>query len=259
MASSNIRCDFVLIHGAWHGSWCWEPVREKLETAGHRVLTPTLPGLAERQAELRPDLGLTDHIADVRDLIEREGLSDFVLVGHSYGGMVITGVADALKDRIAHIVYLDAALPKNGESMVSYGAPRSAEALAAGEQAIKGLASDGIAMSPFPASLLGVAQDHPLHDWTERQLTPHPLKTWLDPIVLRNGGPEGLPKTYIHCTEPALAQSQFPWLASQLADDPAWRYATLKTGHEAMITAPRDVAALLIEAADSTLQMGQPL
>ncbi|MEM6267712.1 MAG: alpha/beta fold hydrolase, partial [Pseudomonadota bacterium] len=91
MASSNNRCDFVLIHGAWHGGWCWEPVREKLESAGHRVLTPTLPGLAERQAELRPNLGLGDHIADVRNLIERENLSDFVLVGHSYGGMVITG------------------------------------------------------------------------------------------------------------------------------------------------------------------------
>lgn len=244
----NTVTDIVLIHGAWHGGWCWDPVRPLLEEAGFTVHTPTLPGLGNRADELTPQLGLADHIADARRFIEDNIAGPFVLVGHSYGGMVTTGLADAMKDAIAHIVYLDAAVPRDGESMITYGAPRPPEAIAAAEGAIRGLAPDGIAMVAFPPSLLGIPEDHPRHDWVAERLTPHPLKTWLDPIALRNGGAEGLPRTFVHCTDPVLAQTQFPWLAKQAKADPSWAYEELATGHDAMITDPQGVAQIALRA-----------
>ncbi|HSJ79012.1 MAG TPA: alpha/beta fold hydrolase, partial [Erythrobacter sp.] len=187
--------DFVLVHGAWHGGWCWGMVRERIEAAGHRVHTPTLPCLGERAGELDSATGLADHIADVVDYIAASDLSDIVLAGHSYGGMVITGVADALKPRIAHILYLDAALPGDGQSMISYGTPRTRDAIAATEAALRNLAPDGVAMSAPPLAMLGMPANHPLHDDVAARLTPHPVKTWLDPIRLVNGGPIGVPRT----------------------------------------------------------------
>lgn len=239
--------DFMLVHGAWHGGWCWDPVRERIEAAGHRVHAPTLPGLAERAGELDADTSLAGHIADLARYITERDLSDIVLAGHSYGGMVITGVADRLKDRIAHILYLDAALPRDGESMISYGAPRPPEAIAAAEAGLRRLAPDGIAMLAFPPAMLGIPEDHPLHDWVAERLTPHPLRTWLDPIRLEHGGADGIPRTYVHCTDPAMAQTQFPYIAQMAASDPTWSYAELATGHEAMLTAPDDVARLLLD------------
>ncbi len=240
-------CDFVLIHGAWHGGWCWDAVRARLEAAGQRVHTPTLPGLGERAQELTPELGLADQISSVIAFIELADLRDIVLVGHSYGGMVITGVADALAARIAHLVYLDAAVPKDGESMVSYGAPRPPEAIAAAIAGLRALAPDGTAMQPLPPEALGIAPDHPAHAVLAARMTPHPIKTWLDPIKLPNGAPGDLPRTYLHCTAPVLEQSQFPYIARRVAADPAWRYGEIATGHEAMLTAPDEVTRHLLD------------
>ncbi|MEP5938407.1 MAG: alpha/beta hydrolase [Erythrobacter sp.] len=240
--------DVVLVHGAWHGGWCWDPVRELLEASGITVHSPTLPGLAERSSELTEAIGLAEHIADARAYIEKHVPGDFALLGHSYGGMVISGLADALRDRIVHITYLDAALPQDGQSMITYGAPRSAETIKAAEMSIRGLAPDGIAMAAFPPSVLGISQQHPLHNWVAARLTPHPLKTWLDPIALPNGGSIGLPRTYVLCTDPMLPQTQFGWVAEQAKADPSWRYKELTTGHDAMITDPEGVARIVIEA-----------
>lgn len=241
--------DIVLIPGAWHGAWCWDEVAALLEAQGYRVHAFTLPGLAERADELTADIGLQNHIDDAIAQITDAGIGEFVLVGHSYGGMVITGIADALKDKIAHIVYLDAALPKDGESMISYGAPRPPEAIAGAEAAMRGLAPDGIGMAPFPPSLLGIPEDHPRYDWVAAKLTAHPLKTWLDPISLANGGAEGLPGTYVLCTSPMLAQTQFAWIAEQRRNAENWRTIELATGHDAMITDPAGTAQIVTEAA----------
>ncbi|MDJ0977626.1 MAG: alpha/beta fold hydrolase [Erythrobacter sp.] len=239
----------MLVHGAWHGGWCWDPVRTPLEAEGHRVFTPTLKGLAERADELSAEVSLEDHIEDVLTVIRDNDLSDIVLCGHSYGGMIITAVADRLKPRIGHIVYLDAALPEDGETMVSYGEPRPRAVVEAAEQAMREIAPDGVGMMVFPPALLGVPPDQPRHGWVEAKLTPHPLKTWLDPISLANGGPAGLPRTYVHCIDPVLAQTQFGWLYSQFKDDPEWNAVTLATGHDAMITDPAGVAQILLKAA----------
>src|SRR5205809_2952479 len=108
---------FVLIHGAWHGSWCWKRVRRLLQAQGHDVFTPTLTGVGERSHLLSRDVNLETHILDIVNLIRWEELSDIVLCGHSYGGCVISGVADRIPDRIRALVYLDAFVPENGENL----------------------------------------------------------------------------------------------------------------------------------------------
>src|SRR6516162_1747271 len=108
---------FVLVQGGWHGGWCWQKVIPYLEEAGHEVYAPTLTGLAERASELSPDIGLDTHIQDVVGLLSEKHLHGVILVGHSYGGMVITGVVDAVPERIAHLVYFDTFVPRDGESM----------------------------------------------------------------------------------------------------------------------------------------------
>ena len=109
---------FVLVHGGWHGGWCWQKVIPYLAAAGHAVYAPTLTGLAERASDLSPDVGSETHIQDVVGLLEEKNLQEVILVGHSYGGMVITGVVDQVPERIAHLVYLDTFVPRDGESMV---------------------------------------------------------------------------------------------------------------------------------------------
>src|SRR5947208_4541944 len=108
---------FVLVHGAWFGSWCWQKIIPFLEAAGHEVYAPTLTGLAERASELSPEVGLDTHIQDIVGELVEKNLHGVILVGHSYGGMVITGVVDAVPERIAHLVYLDTFVPRDGESM----------------------------------------------------------------------------------------------------------------------------------------------
>ncbi|MEL7188636.1 MAG: alpha/beta hydrolase [Pseudomonadota bacterium] len=244
--------DIVLVPGAWHGGWCWDLVSAELEQRDLCVHALTLPGLAERAAELSAEIGLQSQIDDAIAQLETLGLNNFVLVGHSYGGMIITAIADKLKDRIAHIIYLDAALPINGESMVSYGEPRPEEEFVKAEHALRGLAPDGIAMKPFDPSLLGIPDDHEHYEWVLKSLTPHPLKTWLDPISLENEGPEGVPATYVLCTEPLMPRTQFSWTAKRLQEKPHWSVKELATGHDAMITDPLATARIIIEAALKT-------
>lgn len=240
---------FVLVHGAWHGGWCWRDVRAALEADGHRVFTPTLTGLADK-AHLRapvPDLSM--HIQDVLNVLEWEELSDVVLCGHSYGGMVITGVADRAKERLRAIVYLDAALPRSGQSMITQGPPRDAAAARQAAAQTAGLAPDGAWMAVFPPEVLGIPPAHPGYAWVQRRLTPHPLPSWTEPLTLANGGSEGLRRMYVLCTDPVLPNSAFPWHAARVKADPGWLYREIATGHDAMVTAPAETAALLREAA----------
>ncbi len=239
---------FVLVHGAWHGGWCWRDVRMQLEAKGHRVFTPTLTGLADRAHLLSKDIGLDTHIKDITSLTDYYDLSDIILVGHSYGGMVITGVADARKAQIAEIVYLDAALPENGQTMITQGPERSPDIIEQSRQALTGLAPDGVAMGAFPPEFLGIPTDHPGYNWVAEKLTSHPLKTWLDPIKLENGGSAGLKRSYIHCTAPALPNSSFPYHAEQVQADDSWVYHGVTTGHDAMVTAPDDIVRILTAA-----------
>lgn len=241
----------VLVHGAWHGGWCWREVAARLRAEGAMVFTPTLTGLGARAHLRTPTPTLSTHVADVAGLIETEELERVILVGHSYGGMVVTGVADRLKPLLAHVVYLDAALPGDGQSMISQRPGVTQAERDASLAQLKGLAPDGEWMAPPPAAVFGVPAG-PQAAWVQRRLTPHPLSSWTEPLALGAGGSEGLARTYVLCTDPILPNTAFPAHAARIRAGEAgtgWRSVDLPTGHDAMITAPQAVAKIIAQAA----------
>lgn len=245
---------FVLVHGAWHGGWCWRDVRTILRDNGHEVFTPTLTGLGERSHLMSPEIDMNTHIQDIVNVIAWEEMSDVILVGHSYSGNVITGVADRAKDRLRHVVYLDAFVPKDGESpassMMKILNPEVTDAEIEANFATRRAAADelGGAHTHY-TNLFDIPKDRPeLYDWVKRRITTHPVRAQVSPIRLSNGGSDGLPRTYILCTE-RPDRTAFMVLAEQLKTDPGWTSRELATGHDAMVTMPEETAALLLEAA----------
>lgn len=239
--------DVILVHGAWHGAWCWAPVAERLRNAGHRVIAPTLPGLGEDAAALTADTNLADHIDHVAVAIEAADVRSGVLVGHSYGGMVITGAADRLSGRLRALVYLDAAVPRDGQTFLTQDPDATPRGVAVQKGALRSLAPDGIAMAPLPPATFGIPpEDEALTRFVAARLTPHPLRTWLEPIRLRREPPVR-DKHYVHCVDPPLTPSSFAAHYEQKADEPGWTVHELRTGHDAMLTAPGEVARLLME------------
>ena len=245
--------NFVLVHGAWHGGWCWRDVRQTLEENGHRVFTPTLTGLGERSHLLSHDLDIETHISDVMNLLVWEELSDVILVGHSYGGMVITGVADRAKDRLHHVVYLDAFIPVDGQSSATHIVkllnPNARDEEFAAEINRRLIAGNALGGSPPDLDRLfdipmGMAEKH---SWVRRRVTPHPVGTQVTPVHLKNGGAEGLPRTYILCAG-APRRTPFMVLADRVRHDEGWIYRELDTTHDSMVTMPRETSALLMEA-----------
>jgi len=229
---------FVLVHGAWHGGWCWKYVREYLQAKGHHVFTPTLTGLGERSHLASPEVTLNTHITDVSNLLIWEELEDVVLVGHSYGGPVITGVCDAHKDRIAHAIFLDAITIEDGTTVMRGGTKEAAE------QAF-GPLIDGFLAPPRQPVSFGVP-DHMTEElaWLRRRVTPHLLGTWTQPISLKNGGTDELPRTFIFCTDkPPLSESQKARVKG-FREDPTWNYEELPCGHDAMVILPIETAQI---------------
>lgn len=241
----------VLVHGAWHGGWCWRDVADRLTARGARVFAPTMTGLGDRLHLRAAYRGLETFIADVTSLIEREELSGITLLGHSFGGMVVTGAADRLQDRIKHLVYLDAAVPADGHSMIAMP-DTPADVVKATTEGLKALAPDGEWMNPIPLDALGLTKASPaLRDRIARGLTQHPLSSWTDALHFRNDGPK-CPKTYIFCNDPVMARTNFPMHYENAKSGrygPGWTAHTLATGHEAMFTAPAETAALIASAA----------
>ncbi|ACU98783.1 alpha/beta fold hydrolase [Saccharomonospora viridis] len=230
---------FVLVHGAWHGGWCWDRVTPFLREAGHDVYTPTLTGLSERSHLLSPLVGLDTHIEDVVRLITVLGLRDVVLVGHSYAGQVISGVADRCPDAIARRVYLDAFVGDDGERARDLLPEEVAHhwASSAEEQGF------GWLVPVRKLSVLGVTDQADV-DWLQPKLTPHPWKTYTDPLRLTGAGTE-VPATFIECVD---------WMRvfraqADRAREQGWPVHELNTGHEAMVTAPKALADLLLECA----------
>jgi pimeloyl-ACP methyl ester carboxylesterase len=225
---------FVLVHGAWHGGWCWRFVRPLLK--GHEVHAPSLTGLGERKHLARPDIDLDTHIADVVSLLEMEDLSNVILVGHSYGGMVVTGAADRVPARIARLVYLDAFVPEDGKCLLDYVVPeRAARMREEGEKAGS--------VTPPPLSLWGVTKPEHI-DFIKPREARHPFGTMVQKIRLA-GAARSLPKTFIYCSSPATGS--FDQFAAKYRGAPGWRFHELATGHDAMILMPGRVAELLQE------------
>jgi pimeloyl-ACP methyl ester carboxylesterase len=232
---------YVLVHGAWHGGWCWQRVAPLLRAAGHDVYAPTLTGLGERVHLARPEIDLTTHIADVVNLIQYEDLTDIVLVGHSYGGMVITGAVDQLPDRIAHLVYLDAFVPQPGQSLFDMVGPEL-------EGSVKALADkegDGWRVPPI-VPLFGLEDQADL-DWGLRKFSPQPLGTFTEAAVYATPLEERpSTRTYIRARVPPEGGA-FGTIAERLRSNPAWRLREIDTGHDVMITRPAELTELLLE------------
>ena len=233
---------FVLVHGAWHGGWCWRAVRERLMAAGHKVFTPTLTGLGER-AHLRGiNIGLETHIQDVIAPIECEELRAIVLAGHSYGGTVITAVAARMPERVRSLVYLDAILPDAGRAILEHTSEDQRK-LAALHTV------DGYLHPALEVSAFGIPEsDRRTSEWMRRRLTPHPIQTFLDPLRLPQGRWPGHPKTYVRCTNPHFALGIDTDVES-FRGDPDWFLIDLDAGHNAMMIAPDAVASIFLASA----------
>lgn len=229
---------YVLIHGAWHGGWCWKIVAPALRRAGHEVYAPSLTGLGERKHLAGPQINLDTHIQDVVALMEMEDLEDVVLLGHSYGGMVVTGAADR-SQRVGKLVYLDAFVPENGKCLLDYAVPeRAARMKEEGEKT--GL------VTPPPMSLWGLTKPEHLEFVGPREVK-HPYGTMSQKIKL-SGQLSGIPKTFIFCSSPATGS--FDQFAAKYRNDPAWSFHELKTGHDAMLLVPDQLIAILLQTAD---------
>lgn len=232
---------YVLVHGGGHGGWCYKPVAARLRAGGHDVYTPTLTGLGERHHLIGPGVGLGTHIDDVVNVLVYEDLTDVVLVGHSYGGMVITGVADRALERVGHLVFLDAAQPRHGESLADLTPAIMASARSGGRVV------DGVELVLWPddGNTFGVT-DGPTCDWMRPRLTPHPWRTFADKLDLgREPAVRALPRTSINCTE-TLARRPADKRQRALDADNVWE---IDTGHDLMLTEPAEVAAMLLRLA----------
>ena len=237
---------FVLVHGGAHGGWCYQPVARILQGHGHTVYAPTLTGLGERRHLVSPAVDLDFHIRDVVAVLEYEDLRDVFLVGHSYGGMVITGVADRATDRVGHLVFLDAAMPVNGESLADVS-PQMMEATQAGRRVV-----DGVELVLFPGTEAlpnyGVT-DPDMVAWLAARLTPHPWKCFTQPLVLANEDAVwAIPQSVICCTSLLRARGDGPRMARARDAGRVW---DIDTGHDLMLTEPDWVAERLMALAPS--------
>lgn len=239
--TSPAAMTFVLVHGGWHGGWSWNRVSPLLRAAGHDVWVPTLTGLADRAHLLTAATDLETHIQDIVGLLEYEELERVVLVGYSYAGMVITGVAALAPQRLSHLVDLDAFVPTEGDTLLGL-LPPDRQAFYREQAATRG---DGWRVPPPPVAALGVTDLVDLA-WLEAKLTDQPLRSFEQPLA-RNA-PAALPRTYIHCIEGPIAASFAPFAARAQAESD-WRYHELATGHDAMILAPEALADVLLGVA----------
>ncbi len=237
--------NFVLVHGAWHGGWCWRAVAERLRAAGHAVCTPTLTGLGERAHLLRADTGLSTHIDDICAVLASEELDDVLLVGHSFAGLVITGVADRLPQRLRRLVYLDALVVGSGHSALSAFPPDVQRERA------RTIDAEGLRMAIPAPEKFGVS-DPAQAAWLQRRLTPHPLKAYSDPLQLENAPGNGLPRTYIAVTDPWYAP--LADVRQAIRAQPDWDWRELAAGHDAMLTSPAALAQML----DALARAGTP-
>lgn len=238
---------YVLVHGAWHGSWCWKRVRKALQAHGHEVFTPTLTGVGERSHLLSPQVNLETHIKDVMNLIRWEELSDVVLCGHSYGGCVVSGVADRVPDQIGALVYLDAFVLEDGRSLHDDLPP---DQRAGQLEAVK-LRGEGWKVPPIPAAAFNVnAKDAA---WMDRQCTMQPLATFQQPLRLSGRLDSVKNVTFILAT----GYDGSPFMPSyERAKAKSWKTLTVPCGHDVMLDMPEELTTILLNAAPRTAASG---
>jgi pimeloyl-ACP methyl ester carboxylesterase len=237
MSTASKTATFVLVHGAWGGGWGFTPMANEMRRRGHNVFTPTMTGLGERTHLLDATINLSTHIEDICNVIKYERLKDFVLAGHSYGGMVITGVADRMADRIRSLVYIDAFLPANGKSLFDY-TPDANQARLDDAGAKHG----GIGMSPpGPFVLPGISAEEAAE--IEALRGPQPLATCLEKIKLTGAGDAIKNRMYIFAANnPGGPFRQF---YDRVRTQAGWKTAEVNTGHGIHRERPGELITLL--------------
>jgi len=227
-AKREAATSFVLVHGAWHGGWCWRRVADRLTAKGHYVAAPTLTGVGERAHLASDAVTLATHVDDVVNEITWKDLDRFVLVGHSYAGMVITGVAEKLRERIAAIVYLDAMIPRDGQSVVALRGPTAAPY--------------PTPMVPPPAAATFKVNEKDLA-WVSSKLTPQPTKCFTEPLRVTDAYQRIAKKVFVRV--PAYAHPAFDAAYQRVRADRSWKTSEVSCGHDLMIDQPAELAELL--------------
>ena len=234
---------FVLVHGSWLGGWSWKRVTDRLTAGGHRVFAPTMTGVGDRAHLISRLVTLDTWVVDVTMLLETEELNDVVLVGHSFGGRVVTGVADRMKERLREVVFLDSALALSGQSLLDQLTPAARAARIA-----SAASSRGESVPPPTALSLGVI-DAGDQAWVNRRMTPQPFGTNAQGIAYAGPIGNGLPVTFVEFTEPVFPASQRAVAFAR--SQPGWRMESLETGHMGMVSAPEQLSSLLLQIAAS--------
>ena len=230
---------FVLVHGAWHGGWCWRRVADLLERQGHKVFTPTLTGLGERSHLMSKDIRLATHVTDVVNHIKWEGLEGVVLCGHSYGGMVVSGVAEQMADKISSIVFLDAFVPQNGEALSDLTGAATLDLLRAATQ------RGDIGIPARSAASFNVNEKD--RAWVDALCVPQPINTFLDKTTLSGARERIAKKSYIRALN--NANPGFDKAMARAKTDPSWRIYEVACGHDVMVDMPERLAEILVEVA----------
>jgi pimeloyl-ACP methyl ester carboxylesterase len=233
--------NFVLVHGAWHGGWCWRHVRAALEARGHRVFTPTLTGMGDRNHLSTANTDVSVHIRDVIAAIESEELTNVVLVGHSYGGYPVTAAANTLGSKIAHLVHFDAVIPTPGKAFnADWPQPM--------KENVERSLVDGFRLPPLPPVMFDVPPtDEANTAWLKRRLTdmPYPCLNLPYPKPATDAATK-IATSYISCTESKL---DGPRAGLAIAEKSGWKIHRLRAGHDAMVTAPQALTQLLLDIA----------
>jgi pimeloyl-ACP methyl ester carboxylesterase len=232
---------FVLVHGAWHGGWCYKRVAQQLRKAGHEVYTPTLTGLGERSHLMSRAVNLVTHVQDIVNVFRWEELSDVVLCGHSYGGMVISGVADEVPEKIRALVYLDAFVPENGQALADFIPPE----MLAGMRDDAKQNGEGYLISPIPAEVFKVNEKDAA--WADQMCVKHPLGCLEQKIALTGALARVRKHTFVLATNWGPPQP-FVAIAERLKKDQRWKVVSLPCGHDLMLDMPKEIADLLIAA-----------
>jgi pimeloyl-ACP methyl ester carboxylesterase len=232
-AGGSVSRVFVLVHGSWHGGWCWRDVERRLRAEGHTVFAPTLTGLAERAHLLTPAVNLSTHVTDVARLIEVEELEKVTLVGHSYGGLVISHVASRVASRLAERVYLDAFVPSSGQTGFEQMQAKYGESW-------RKKTVDSRIPPMLSAAAMGVTEPARAA-WVDRKLTPHPLGTYEERLELDEAVVARVPARFIRCARYAGFGS-----VAERVRKLGWRVQELDCGHDAMLAAPEELTRALL-------------
>jgi pimeloyl-ACP methyl ester carboxylesterase len=229
---------YVLVHGAWHGGWCWRRVSDLLEGHGHKVFAPTLTGLGERSHLISRDVNASTHIQDIVNVLSWENLSDVVLVGHSYGGVVISGVAESSADKISSIVFLDAFMPSDGESLVERASATTKGVISAA------IEHNDVSIKSPPASAFGVEESD--RAWVDSKITPQPIATFTEKASYTGARNRIARKTYMRAK--AYSSPTFDANLDRAKADNSWNTYEFDCGHDVMIIQPEHLTEQLLRA-----------